>query len=710
MNKIIKKETVFAGKKLVLETGGFAMRANMAVKATYGDSVIIVAIASGDSDPEKNFFPLMVQYEEKLYASGSIKSSRFMKRDGKPTDDAVVARRAIDHAIRPLFPKDYMDQIQVIVTVLSLDEQADVEFLSMVGASACLHASDVPFHGPMTSTKVGLVEDKFVFNPSREDLHNGSKLDMLVSFVGKDQKFLAVEAEANVVPDKKIIEAIHFARKGVKPVLDLITDFGKEVNPKGTKYAYESKALSEDLLKDVSSLVKDKIDQTYRDDLSQNEIDDIQDDIKEQVLTKLEGKYKKISMLLAINHLEKLSIKELVLKEGKRLDGRAVTDVRSIVSEVGFLPRVHGSGLFTRGNTQALTVATLGSPSQEILIQDMYGERSKRFMHYYDFPAYSVGEVGRYGFPKGREIGHGMIAERALKAVIPSQNEFPYTIIAVSEILSSNGSSSMAAVCGSSLALMDAGVPVKDMVAGIAMGLIVEDESFSDYKVLTDLSGEEDGGGYLDFKMAGTKDGVTAIQCDMKVKGLPMEILEKVITQSREGRLFILDEMKKTISSPRESLSKYAPKTASTKIDPSKIGLVIGGGGRTIKEIQEKTNSDVFIEEDGTVVVSSSSVDDTQEAIDIVSGLVREIKPGEVYDGVVEELLDFGALVKILPGKVGLLHISEVADKYVEDINKWFKIGDSVKVKVLRVERDGKMSLSKKALEKSSDDTQQKKR
>lgn len=698
MNKIIKKEISFAGKKLILETGELAVRADMAVKATYGDTVLLITLVHSDAKPEADFLGLRVEYEEKLYASGSIKSSRFVKRAGRPTDDSVVTRRVIDHAIRPLFPKDFYDEVQVVVTILSLDKDADPKFLGMVGVAAALYASDVPAYGPMVTGRVGLIDDKFVLCPTLSDLEEKSDLDMIVSFVGDDKRFLACEAEANVLPEEKILEAINFARDNLDSVIKLIKDFGKEINPKGEKYEYESKALSQEITDAVNEVALDKVAKILKQHLPIEEKNEKYDEILEEILEKHEGTYKKTDMTRAFANIEKGVVRKLALEEEKRLDDRGLKDVRSIWSKISILPRTHGSAIFTRGNTQALTICTLGSPSDELLIQDMYGERTKRYIHYYNFPPYSVGEVGRFGGAKGREIGHGMIAENALKPLIPSQEDFPYMIMLMSEIISSNGSSSMAATCGSTLALMDAGVPIKDMVGGIALGLVIEDDSFSKYKILTDIAGEEDGAGYMDFKMTGTKDGVTAIQMDIKSKGIPIEIVPEIISQSREARLTILDEMKKTIDSPNPEVSVYAPKTVTLQIDPGKIGMVIGSGGKTIREIQEKTGTEIAIEEDGKVVISSTDKAKAEEALKIVENMTRELEPGEVLDGEVVEILDFGALVEVLPGKVGLLHVSEIANEYVEKVSDFLKVEDRLKVKVLSVERDGKISLSRKAL------------
>ena len=699
MNKYVRKEIDFVGKKLVLETGELAVRANMAVKASYGDTVVLLTVVSGDANPDVDFFPLTVNYEEKLYSSGIIKNSRFVKRDGKSSDDAIIAQRAIDHAIRPLFPKDYADEVQVVATVLSLDKNADPEFLAMVAASAALTASNVPWKGPMATGRVGLIDDQLVLCPNVDDLETKSDMDMVVSFVGREKRFLAVEAGMNVLPETKVLEAINFVRDAMDPLLGLIEEFANEVNPNHEKYEYLSHAVPDELVKVVTDFAGAKFQELYGDHYDRDVCAKAKAALAEELFKKFEGTYKKVDMQAALDDAEKKVIRTKVLTEEKRIDGRSLTEIRPLSSKVSVLPRTHGSALFTRGETQALTVATLGSPSLELLVQDMYGERSKRFLHYYNFPPFSTGETGRFGSPKGREIGHGMIGEKGLKAVMPDQNDFPYTVILVSEILSSNGSSSMAATCGSTLALMDAGVPIKGMVGGVAMGLMVSDYDFTQYKIITDLCGEEDFSGFLDFKMTGTREGVTAIQCDMKVPGMPMKVLEEVIAQSREGRLVVLDSMEKTISKPKESVSDYAPKMVTLKIDPAKIGMVIGTGGKTIKEIQEQTGSEISIEEDGSVVITSVDKAGAEKAYKIVDGLTRDLQVGEVYDGVVKDLLDFGALVEIMPGRVGLLHVSEITNAYIKDVHDVLKIGDPVTVKIVGLGAEGKISLSKKAIE-----------
>ncbi len=703
MNKnIIYKEIEFAGRKLTLETGKLATMTNMSVKATYGDTVLLVTVVSGGYDPESDYFPLNIVYLEKYYAGGLIKNSRFQKRDGKGSDDAIIAGRVIDHAVRPLFPSDFSDEVQLVVTVLSLDQDADPRFLSMIAASAAFHASNIPWAGPMASIRLGYVDGNFALCPSKDVLHNKSELDMIVSFVGDDRRFLALEAEANILPEEKIMAAVDFARENTGPLFDFINDFAKEVNPNNEKYTYTSTKPSEEIYNDVEKIAGARIKEAMQKNLDKDEMQLLLSQINEEVTTGLEGKYKKVDMLSVVELIKKYTMQSMILETGKRPDGREIKEIRPLSAEVGVLPRTHGSALFSRGLTQVMTIATLGSPSSELLVQDMYGESSKKFLHYYNFPPFSSGETGKIGYPKNREIGHGMIAENGLRPVIPSQKDFPYMILLVSETMSSSGSTSMASTCGSTLALMDAGVPIKDMVAGIGVGLIA-DEGFKKHLIMTDLAYMEDAFGLLDFKMTGTRTGVTAIQCDMKSKGIPFELLPKIIEQSKEGRAHVLDVMEATISKPRAEVSVYAPKSATVMISPDKIGLVIGSGGKTIKEIQEKTNTEIAIDDDGTVVVSGIIKENVEKAASIVANLVKDIEPGEIYDGVVEEVVEFGAFVEILPGKNGLLHISEISNEYVDDASKFLKAGDTVKVKVLEVSRDGKISLSKKILEEGAD-------
>ena len=696
-NKLIKKEINFAGRKLILETGELASLANTAVKVTYGDTVVLATAVSGGLNPDVDYFPLSIVYEEKLYASGSIKSSRFVKRDGRPTEAATVTRRLIDHAVRPLFPNDFKDNVQVVITVLSLDEDADPEFVAMTAASAALHASDIPWTGPMVSAQVGYDGDDYMLNPTKQESHENSSMEMMVSFVGQEKKFLAIEATIDILPNKKVLGAIEFARNSLDPILELISDFAQEVNPGNTKYEYESQALDDEVFAAVKKETHEDVKKIFDGETDGKVRMERRNSMLEKLYEKFEGEYKKTEMEEALFLVEKKTIQENILKSNKRPDGRALTELRPISSKVSILPRTHGSALFNRGETQALTIATLGSPSEELLIQDMYGERSKKYIHYYNFPPFSTGEVGRIGSPGGREIGHGMLAEKALIPVLPDQTEFPYVIILVSEILASNGSTSMAAACGSTLALMDAGVPIKDMVAGISVGLVADEEN-DDYILLTDIMGLEDWTGHMDFKIAGTKDGITAIQLDMKVKGIPMELLPKIFEHSLEARQQILDTMSQTIDTPNGELSKYAPKMLTIKVKPEQVGMVIGSGGKTIRELQEKSSSDISIEEDGTVFIASPNLENAQIAYDMIEGMTKELVRGEVYDGEVVDILDFGALVQLFPGKTGLLHISELDQGFVKNVTDYVNKGDKVTVKVIDIGREGKFSLSIKAL------------
>lgn len=695
---VIKKEIEFAGKKLCLETGELAVQATLAVKASFGDTVVLATAVNGVANPDLDFFPLTVNYEEKLYASGQIKSSRFVKREGRPTDDAVIVKRLIDHAIRPLFPKDYMDEVQVSCTVLSLDPQSDPEFLSMIAVSACLHSSKIPWNGPMVSARVDYVNGSYILCPPVYESRPDTKIDMMVSFAGEDKKFLAVEAEVDILPEDKVLGAIDFARESLDPVVNLIDEFAKEVNPKRNKYIYVSKNIDPAMLKEVAELVKSRIVEMMDSSFDKLKIKERQDLLKTEVFEKFSGKYKKADLARAFDEVEKGVLQETILDNHKRPDGRGPLEIRPLSAKVGILPRTHGSALFSRGVTQTLTVATLGSTSLELFIQNMYGERTKRFIHYYNFPPYSVGETGRVGSPGSREIGHGMLAEKALRPVVPEQDEFPYMIILVSETLSSSGSSSMASTCSSTLALMDAGVPIKDIVGGVGVGLITNDD-FTKHVILTDLAYMEDAFGFLDFKMAGTRAGVTAVQSDMKLPGIPMHLLPKIFEQSKEARLKVIDVLEQTMARPREEVSKYAPKVMSIKIDPAKIGMVIGSGGKTIKEIEAKTGCVLGIEDDGNIAVSGNDEVMVKKAVDTILGIVKEVEVGEIYDGTVREVVDFGAFVNILPGKDGLLHVSEMSNEFINDPRSVIKEGDVVKVKVIAVGNDGKISLSKKALE-----------
>ncbi|MFH1960812.1 MAG: polyribonucleotide nucleotidyltransferase [Patescibacteria group bacterium] len=701
MNKILKKQTVVNGVSVTLETGVLAPQANMAILATVGETVVLATVVCNEPKLETDFFPLRVDYEEKLYAGGFIKTSRFIKREGRPSDDAVISGRLIDHAIRPLFPKDFMYDTQVVVTVLSHDGVNNPDIVAMTAVSAALSASDIPFNGPFATTRVGMVGGNFVANPPMTE-KNGLELDMIMSAL-KD-RVLAVEASAKIVPEDKILGALDFGFKSVQPTISFIEEFAKELEVK--KMTYKSKTLDEKLLSSARELVledvKKAVVSTWIDRV------DATTQMEEKMFKALEGKYTKSDMKRALFELEKEVTRHLIVDEGKRPDGRALDEVRAISCQVGVLPRTHGSGLFMRGLTQSLTVATLGSASLEQLIQNMFGEETKRYMHHYNGPAFSLGEIGNIGNPGRREVGHGALAEKALLPVIPSKDEFPYTIRLVSEILSQQGSSSMAATCGSTLALMDAGIPIKAPVAGIAMGLMA-DKDESRYVVLTDIANFEDFYGYMDFKMAGTREGITAIQMDIKLPGIPLVLFSEIMEKSKVARLKILDVIEAEIKSPRSALSKHAPKVIQIFVKKDQIGLVIGGGGKTIREIMEKSGATVDIEEKddkGVVNIAAKDQESLDKAKAIVENLVKEIKAGEIYDGKVMRIVDFGAFVGLVPGKEGLLHISEMAHNFVSHPSDVVSEGQVVKVKVLETGMDGKISLSMKALVEAPEGSQ----
>jgi polyribonucleotide nucleotidyltransferase len=695
MNKIVTKQINFKGKTLKIETGELAMMANNAVVLTYGETTILATVVMGEADSSIDFFDLRVHYDPKLYAAGMIKSSKYIKRDGKPSDEAIITRRLIDHAIRPLFPKDFANAVQVIVSVLSLDKDADPEFASLLAASAVLHSSKIPFYGPMTSVKVGMKNEEVVINPTHNEIHE-LDLNMIISFSGDDRKFLAVEAEANILPEEKILKAINEAHSSCEELVKLLNDFANEVNPGLEKIKYDSNKISDDIYEDIKDFSYEDLKKVFYDGLDKTKLSEAKKEVKHLATEQFKDKYESGILGRVFEDLEKKILQKMILEDDKRPDGRSQFEIRPLTSKVSYLPKVHGSGLFTRGITQALSVATLGSLEDALVIQDFYGEEIKHYMHFYNFPPYCSGEIGKTGGAGSREIGHGMLAEKGLKAVIPSIRDFPYTIIVNTEITSSSGSTSMAAACGSCLALMDAGVPLKDMVAGIGVGLVVNDD-FSKFKIITDIAYLEDAGGFMDFKMIGTRDGVTAIQCDIKLTGIPINLMPEILEQSKKARMEVLDHMKSTISEPRKELAKSAPKVVVVEIHPEKIGIVFGSGGKTIKEIQAKTNTTLSIEETGRVVISGIDSEMLEKAKNTVIGLTKDITPGEIYTGKVVKIVDFGAFIEILPGKEGLLHVSEIGHEFIKDVKTVLKEGQEFEVKVISTE-NGKISLSRKAL------------
>jgi len=678
------------GRPLIIETGALAGQANGAVTVMYGETVVLVtACISTELREGQDFVPLTVDYEERLYAAGKIPGS-FFRREGRPGQEAVLTSRLTDRPIRPLFPKTMRNEIQVIVTVLSADQENPPDILAICGASSALGISDIPFGGPVAAVRVGYIEDEYVLNPTFTQL-NQSKLDLVVA--GTKDGVIMMEAGAKEVAEDVVLGALNFGQEALQEVIklqeELIQACGKP------KLELPGKELSSELRETVSAMVRDKIGSgpIWKD---RTEREAILDKLEEEALEKLGSSYSPQEISNAFDLGLKQVIRALVLERGIRPDGRSVTDIRPITCEVGRLPRTHGSGMFTRGQTQVLTIATLGSPAEEQKIDSIGQEETKRYMHHYNFPPFSTGEVKRSLTPGRREIGHGALAERALVPVIPGETEFPYTIRLVSEVLSSNGSTSMASVCGSTLSLMDAGVPIKSPVAGVAMGLMTADDGR--YVVLTDIEGQEDFFGDMDFKVAGTAEGITALQLDLKIKKISPEIMEKALSQARDARMFILERMKETISASRPELSKYAPRLTKITIDPEKIRNVIGSGGRTIRSIMSETKTTIDVENDGTVLIGSPNEEATQKAIRIIEELTRDVEVGGIYNGRVTRVVNFGAFVEILPGKEGLVHISELADYQAPSVEDVVKVGDEVMVMVTEIDRLGRINLSRRAV------------
>jgi len=693
-NKLIKKEIEFAGRTLSLEYGEVARQANGAVLARYGETVILAAVTASEPREDLGYFPLTVDYIERLYAGGRIKGSRFVKREGKPSDEAIVASRMIDRVLRPLFPKEFKKEVQVVITVLSVDLENDPALLGLIGASAALTCSNIPWNGPAAVARVGwnpgMDGAGLILNPSESQLAF-SDLDLVVA--GTAEATVMVEAGAKELDEGAILESIEFGQKGLQPVVSLIKELGEEVGAE--KMEVEKDPDAEELADAVRKFAFEKLKGIMGRNLAKDECEEAMDALKEELFKKFEGTYTKVRMASAFDDLKIEAVRGLILKDGRRPDGRKLDEVRPLHIRVGVLPRTHGSAIFQRGETQVLTTATLGSVSLEQLIEGPTGEETKRYIHHYYFPPYSTGETGRIGSPKRREIGHSALAERALLPMIPPAEEFPYAIRLVSEVLSSNGSSSMAATCGSTLSLMDAGVPIKAPVSGVAMGLLKEGE---DVHLLTDITGLEDHCGDMDFKVAGTEKGVTALQMDIKVAGLGRKVLAEALAQARKARLAILEEMVSVIGKPREKLSEYAPKVVSLKIPTKKIGEVIGPSGRTIKGIIEKTGTAIDVKDDGTVTISSVEAEKVAEAKKLIEDMTRELAVGEVLEGEVKRITDFGAFVEVLPGREGLLHISELSHSFVDRVDKVVKVGEKVRVKVIGLDA-GKISLSMKALE-----------
>ncbi len=685
MSKKIEKSIELAGRTLTLSTGHLAEQASGAVLAKYGETVVLATVVGAPLQKELDYFPLSVEYMEKLYAGGRIKGSRWVKRDGRPTDEEILTARLIDRSVRPLFPKTYKKEVQLILTVLSVDLENAPDIVAGIAASAAISISDIPWKGPVAIVRVGMHEDKYVANPQATELET-SKMDLIVSAT-KDAVVM-IEAGSNEVTEKEMQGGIEFAEKESKTLIKFLEDFAKAGGK--TKEKYEEPEGNLNVQKKVKELAEPGMQDLIK-RLATKE--GLYTELRAQV-DALSAEFTEEEKPYVAKYFDDLFKKELraMVLSGKRADGRKLNQIRDLSAEVGFLPRTHGSGLFQRGQTQVLSIATLGSPSNSQLLESSRGEKDKRYIHQYNMPPFSTGEAGRVSGPGRREIGHGALAERALIPVIPSENEFPYTIQVVSEVLSSNGSTSMASVCGSTLSLMDAGVPIKTLVGGIAMGLIVESED--KYAVLTDIIGLEDFNGDMDFKVAGTKNGITALQLDVKTLSLTPKILKEALSQAKEAREEILGVIEKAIGKPRATVSTYAPKIKITKIDPSKIGEVVGGGGKTIKKIMAQTSTQVDIEDDGIVVVSGVNEEAVDRALATIEGLVRELTPGEVFDGEVKRVQPFGAFVEVLPGKEGLVHVSDMSEEYVSDPGSLVKEGDKVQVRVIKVDDMGRLNLS----------------
>ena len=693
-------ETELAGRKISFETGKLAGLSNGSVLVRYGETVVLVnVVASKEPKEGIDFFPLSVDFEEKLYSVGKIPGG-YTKREGKPGDKAILTSRAIDRPLRPLFPKDFRNDVCVVATVMSVEQDNSPEVAAMIGASAALSISDIPFGGPTAAVNVGLVDGKIIINPTSAERE---KSDLTLTVAGTAEKIAMIEAGANEVPDDVMLEAIKTAHVEIKKMCEFIQKMKDEIGK--PKFEYKSFAVNEDLYEEVEKQFKDRMktdvqdkDKTVIDNRMSVLSDDVKEYLKEQHGEEFVDEHNQ-EIGEVLYKLEKKTVRSLIFDEHKRVDGRALDEIRPLSCEVGLLPRVHGSGLFTRGQTQVLTVATLGMISEEQMLDGIDEEQTKRYMHQYNFPPYSVGEARTSRGPGRREIGHGALAEKALVPVLPSKEEFPYAMRLVSEVLSSNGSTSQASICGSTLALMDAGVPIKRPVAGISTGLVTNPENPDDYVMLTDIQGLEDFFGDMDFKVGGTEKGITAIQVDIKVDGLSYKIIEEAFARTRKARQHILDDiMKPVISAPREELSKYAPQIVTTQIKVEKIKDVIGKGGETINKIIDATGVKIDIEDDGQVMIYSPDQDKAYQALDMIEDIVREFEVGQIYYGTVTRTTSFGAFVDIGGGKEGLVHISKIAKERVNNVEDYVKPGDKVPVKVIEIDDQGRINLTMKDL------------
>jgi len=692
LNKIIQTFQ-YGDNEMRLETGQIARQASGAVLASLGETVVLVTVVAARGPSGRDFFPLTVDYEERTYAAGRIPGG-FFKREGRPAEKAILTARLIDRPIRPLFPEGFNNEIQVIATVMSVDPEIDPDIVAMVGASAALSISGVPFNGPIGGARVGYIDGEYVLNPTASQLE-ASALNLVVA--GTDSAVLMVESEADQLTEEQMLGAVMFGHESAKAAINAIDALVAEVgNP---RWDWEAEAKDDALFEKVSAAVGSDIEGAYK-IADKSDRQEAMAAVKQKAVSDLlsddADDSEAESLKSAIKVLEKNTVRGRILANEPRIDGRDKETVRPITIETGVLPRTHGSALFTRGETQAIVTCTLGTERDSQVIDALEGERRDPFMLHYNFPPFCVGETGRVGSPKRREIGHGRLAKRAMLAALPSTEDFPYVIRAVSEITESNGSSSMATVCGTSLALMDAGVSLKAPVAGVAMGLIKEGDQFA---VLTDILGDEDHLGDMDFKVAGTSDGVTALQMDIKIDGITREIMEQALDQAKRGRLHILGEMAKAISTPREEMSRYAPRITTMSVPTDKIRDVIGKGGVTIRAISEATGAAIDIDDDGTIKIATSDLSAAEEARRRIEQITADVEAGTIYEGKVVRLMDFGAFVNILPGKDGLVHISQISEERVANVSDKLSEGDLVKVKVLEVDKQGRIRLSMKAVE-----------
>ncbi|OTQ75356.1 MULTISPECIES: polyribonucleotide nucleotidyltransferase [unclassified Gilliamella] len=675
---------------VTLETGIMARQATAAVMVNMDDTAVFVTVVANKKVKEgQDFFPLTVNYQERTYAAGRIPGG-FFKREGRPSEGETLIARLIDRPLRPLFPEGFVNEIQIIATVVSVNPEVSPDLVAMIGASAALCLSGVPFHGPIGAARVGFINDEFVLNPSVKELAS-SRLDLVVA--GTKSAVLMVESEADLLTEDQMLAAVVFGHDQQQVVIDNINEFVAKANCE--KWDWVAPAKNEELFNAVSELAKDRLGEAYRITEKQARYAQI-DLIKEEVLAALKEKDEELDENEVINiivDLESQIVRQRVIAGEPRIDGREKDMIRALDIRTNVLPRTHGSALFTRGETQALVTATLGTERDAQIIDELTGEYTERFLLHYNFPPYSVGETGMVGSPKRREIGHGRLAKRGVAAVMPSKEEFPYTVRVVSEITESNGSSSMASVCGASLALMDAGVPIKSSVAGIAMGLVKEGDNFV---VLSDILGDEDHLGDMDFKVAGTREGVSALQMDIKIEGITKEIMQVALNQAKGARLHILGVMEQAINKPRQEISEFAPRIYTMNVNPDKIRDIIGKGGATIRALTEETGTTIEITDDGTVKIAASDGNKAQDAIARINNLVADVEIGKIYTGKVTRIVDFGAFVSIIGGKEGLVHVSQIADHRVEKVADYLKVGQEVNVKVLEIDRQGRIRLSMK--------------